>query len=108
MDAWTPLSKHTPSIYHSRRAMARQQRIELLVNHPHLPDFETQTVCEQCEKYVLTRIRYRNGSLVWLAALILLLTTVILCWLPFYVKYLKDVAHYCPRCGQKIGTCYRI
>ncbi|KAI8987990.1 hypothetical protein BDF20DRAFT_832874 [Mycotypha africana] len=35
------------------------------------PDFETRAFCEVCEKYTPTRIRYRNGVMVWLMAFIM-------------------------------------
>lgn len=52
-----------------------------------------------------------------------LLGTVVLCWIPFVVKYFKgnplsfffllpifllDVVHYCPGCGKKIGRHYKL
>ncbi|CEG65056.1 hypothetical protein RMATCC62417_01924 [Rhizopus microsporus] len=77
----------TPSIKSIRTA--KLKRMRLLIKQPHLPEFETQTFCENCEKYIQTRVRYRNGSLVWLLFFMLLLCTVILCWVPFYVKYFK-------------------
>lgn len=72
-----------------------------------LPDFETLVYCPACKKWLQSRLRYRNGSMVWLAAFILyvhwfrwtwltlscercrLLCTLVLCWVPFYVKYCK-------------------
>ncbi|KAI7901400.1 uncharacterized protein BX663DRAFT_514316 [Cokeromyces recurvatus] len=110
-------------------SMARQKRIRLMMKQHNLPDFETKVFCEYCEKYIETRIRYRNGSMVWLTSFILyvmtcnnrkytiyvilrnfyrLLCTIILFWVPFYVKYFKDVAHYCPGCGKRLGVFYRI
>ncbi|ORY95046.1 LITAF-like zinc ribbon domain-domain-containing protein [Syncephalastrum racemosum] len=68
-----------------------------------LPDFETQVFCPTCEKYVQSRIRYRLGALSWLAVLVLFMCTVFLFWVPFYVKYFKDVVHYCPACGTNVG-----
>ncbi|CAO3703304.1 unnamed protein product [Rhizopus stolonifer] len=97
----------TPSLKSFGRQTVKLKRIDLIKQH-HLPEFETQALCERCEKYVQTRVRYRNGSLVYLVSFILLLCTVVLCWIPFYVKYFKDVAHYCPGCGKKIGTHYKV
>ncbi|OBZ84981.1 Lipopolysaccharide-induced tumor necrosis factor-alpha factor [Choanephora cucurbitarum] len=74
----------------------------------HLPDFETQVFCPRCEKYVHTRLRYRNGAMVYLVAFVLLLCTVFLFWVPFYVKYFKDVSHYCPGCGKRVGISRRL
>lgn len=87
----------------------RQKRINILLKkRQHLPDVETETFCPNCEKYITTRIRYRNGAMVWLSSFVLLLCTVILFWVPFYVKYFKDVAHFCPGCGKRIGVSYRL
>ncbi|KAK4511639.1 uncharacterized protein ATC70_012855 [Mucor velutinosus] len=86
----------------------RQKRINLMMKQHQLPDFETKAFCEVCEKYIQTRIRYRNGSMVWLMSFILLLCTVVLFWVPFYVKYFKDVAHFCPGCGKQLGVSYRL
>ncbi|KAL9544589.1 hypothetical protein MBANPS3_007540 [Mucor bainieri] len=86
----------------------RQKRINIMMKQHQLPDFETKVFCEVCEKYIQTRIRYRNGSMVWLMSFILLLCTVILFWVPFYVKYFKDVAHFCPGCGKQLGVSHRL
>ncbi|ORE21827.1 hypothetical protein BCV71DRAFT_231889 [Rhizopus microsporus] len=39
----------TPSIKSIRTA--KLKRMRLLIKQPHLPEFETQTFCENCEKY---------------------------------------------------------
>lgn len=49
----------------------RQKRINIMMKQHQLPDFETKAFCEVCEKYIQTRIRYRNGSMVWLMSFIL-------------------------------------
>ena len=68
----------------------RQKRISLLQKkRQRLPDQSTHAFCDVCEKSITTRIRYRNGAMVWLTSFILLLCTVILFWVPFYVKYFK-------------------
>ncbi|KAI7848594.1 LITAF-like zinc ribbon domain-containing protein [Circinella umbellata] len=89
-----------PSIANSWRI--RRARASIEEDQP-LPDFETQVFCATCEKWVQSRIRYRLGALTWLVAFILFSCTVILFWVPFYVKYFKDVVHYCPACGTNIG-----
>ncbi|CAO3657428.1 unnamed protein product [Mucor hiemalis] len=49
----------------------RQKRINILLKkRQHLPDVETETFCHDCEKYITTRIRYRNGSMVWLSSFV--------------------------------------
>lgn len=49
----------------------RQKRINIMMKQHQLPDFETKAFCQVCEKYIQTRIRYRNGSMVWLMSFIL-------------------------------------
>ncbi|ORZ19525.1 LITAF-like zinc ribbon domain-domain-containing protein [Absidia repens] len=68
-----------------------------------LPDFETLVYCSACEKWIQSRLRYRSGAMVWLAAFVLLMCTVIFFWVPFYTKYFKDTIHYCPSCGCQVG-----
>ncbi|KAI8379373.1 LITAF-like zinc ribbon domain-containing protein [Radiomyces spectabilis] len=85
----------------------RLRRMEVLMDQ-NLPDFETQIFCSSCEKWLPSRIRYRSGALVWLVAFVLFICTVILFWIPFYVKYFKDVVHYCPSCGVKIGRHFKL
>lgn len=46
----------------------RKKRIHLMMKQQHLPEFETNAFCEDCEKYIQTRIRYKNGSMVWLVS----------------------------------------
>ncbi|KAI9027235.1 LITAF-like zinc ribbon domain-containing protein [Phycomyces nitens] len=110
--SWTRLRTRAQSIAsgHSSRQTRqswRRRRVSLLMDQ-HLPDFETQVFCPTCEKWIQSRIRYRLGSMAWLVAFILLMCTVFLFWIPFYVKYFKDVVHYCPACGTKIGRHSRI
>ncbi|KAJ2960537.1 hypothetical protein NQZ79_g4170 [Umbelopsis isabellina] len=38
---------------------------------PALPDFEVEAYCPECKKYVMTRIRYRSGTGVWLFSFVL-------------------------------------
>ncbi|KAI8059951.1 LITAF-like zinc ribbon domain-containing protein [Gilbertella persicaria] len=111
----TPLSflkKHTFIQYNRRssttsvslKSAKRSWRQMKWMPKQTLPDFETKAFCQGCEKYIQTRLRYQNGSMVWLMSFILLLCTVFLFWVPFYVKYFKDVAHYCPGCGRRLGV----
>ncbi|KAG2198299.1 hypothetical protein INT47_003012 [Mucor saturninus] len=117
-----PKQKHEPYQYHGAASSAksiksvfsngrswRQKRMNIILKKkPYLPDTETEAFCEGCGKYITTRIRYRNGTYVWLMSFILLLCTAILFWIPFYVKYFKDVAHFCPGCGKRIGVSRRL
>lgn len=80
-----PAQKHEPYQYHgdkrknSNRAASiisqtmkswRQKRLDILPKK-YLPQEETEAYCSQCEKYITTRIRYRNGTMVWLSSFIL-------------------------------------
>lgn len=83
----TPLAKqkHQPYQYHGGTPSAksiksafsigrswRQKRMNILLKKkPYLPDIETEAFCDKCEKYITTRIRYRNGTHVWLMSFIL-------------------------------------
>ncbi|CAO3662320.1 unnamed protein product [Umbelopsis ramanniana] len=88
------------------------RRPHLLERHsmplPSLPDFEVEAYCPSCKKWVMTRIRYRSGAGVWLFSFVLLVLTIVFFWIPFYVKYFKDVVHFCPSCGHKIGRFRKI
>jgi hypothetical protein len=48
---------------------------QLLARHsmmlPSLPDFEVEAFCPSCQKWVMTRIRYRSGAGVWLFSFVL-------------------------------------
>lgn len=64
---------NTPMSFRSSKASInswREKRINW-IRQLHLPDFETKIHCNQCEKYVQTRIRYKNGSMVYLMSFIL-------------------------------------
>lgn len=86
-----PAQKHEPYQYHGpkknnkansikstmslgRQTMKswRQKRMNILSSkEKYLPRVETEAYCGQCEKYVTTRIRYRNGARVWLISIVL-------------------------------------
>ncbi|GAA5807644.1 hypothetical protein MFLAVUS_001014 [Mucor flavus] len=82
-----PAQKHEPYQYHgdkkknsnNNRAASiisqtmkswRQKRLDILPKK-YLPQEETEAYCNHCEKYITTRIRYRNGTMVWLSSFIL-------------------------------------
>lgn len=48
------------------RLLARHSTIT-----PALPDFEVEAFCPSCQKWVMTRIRYRSGAGVWLFSFVL-------------------------------------
>ncbi|KAI8343339.1 LITAF-like zinc ribbon domain-containing protein [Chlamydoabsidia padenii] len=86
-----------------RRRAIRHRGSHILFLGQRLPDFETLVYCSGCEKWIQSRLRYRNGAMVWLASFVLLMCTVFLFWVPFYTKYFKDTVHYCPSCHSEIG-----
>ncbi|KAI8084837.1 LITAF-like zinc ribbon domain-containing protein [Halteromyces radiatus] len=94
-------NNHTSII--SSKSSRLHSRSHILFLGRSLPDFETLVYCSVCEKWIQSRLRYRSGAMVWLASFVLLMCTVFLFWIPFYIKYFKDTIHYCPSCGCEIG-----
>ncbi|CAG8458815.1 2379_t:CDS:2 [Paraglomus occultum] len=64
--------------------------------------------CPHCKQFVTTDVRYRNGVCTYLLASGLLVTTVVLFWVPFYLKATKDVRHVCPHCFNNLGVKHRL
>lgn len=69
----TPVNTTTPSSSSSsvRRRTIGHRASHILFLGRRLPDFETLVYCSECEKWIQSRLRYRNGSMVWLAAFVL-------------------------------------
>ncbi|SAM04448.1 hypothetical protein [Absidia glauca] len=65
--ATTPSSSSSSSV---RRTVGHRASHILFLGR-RLPDFETLVYCSECEKWIQSRLRYRNGSMVWLAAFVL-------------------------------------
>ncbi|KAG2232580.1 hypothetical protein INT48_009789 [Thamnidium elegans] len=81
-----PTQKHEPYQYHGEKKKNRassiistgrqtikswrQKRLNILPKK-YLPHVETEAYCSHCEKYITTRIRYKNGTMVWLISFIL-------------------------------------
>ncbi|CAL8100159.1 unnamed protein product [Orchesella dallaii] len=67
--------------------------------------YRQQVVCPYCKVEVTTNTTHRIGMLNHLSA-------VAACWMalcccaciPYFVKGLKDVEHYCPICGRMLGV----
>ncbi|CAG8470367.1 11304_t:CDS:2 [Paraglomus occultum] len=72
------------------------------------PDFPIKIQCPHCSQFVTTDVRYRNGACTYLLASGLLVTTVILFWVPFYLKATKDAKHVCPHCSNNLGIKHRL
>lgn len=82
-----PAQKHQPYQYHGATPSSEQKSIKsafsigrswrqkrmniLLKKKTYLSDIETEAFCDKCEKYITTRIRYKNGTHVWLMSFIL-------------------------------------
>ncbi|KAA0183479.1 Lipopolysaccharide-induced tumor necrosis factor-alpha factor, partial [Fasciolopsis buskii] len=69
-----------------------------------------RTTCPYCLKQVITKTEYQNGIFTYLccAGLAVLGCFFGCCLIPFCLDPCKDVVHYCPSCGQRIGSYRRI
>ncbi|CAG7820294.1 unnamed protein product [Allacma fusca] len=61
--------------------------------------------CPHCHADVLTEVKYKDGRMTHIWALVLCLVG---CWccccIPYCIDDLKDVDHECPNCQRHIGT----
>jgi len=75
-----------------------------------LLDKPAVTTCPHCREVVLSRIEYENGCCTCLSCLALcfLVGTTICSFIPFCVNDLKDVTHYCPKCGRTMASYSRL
>ncbi|SAM09033.1 hypothetical protein [Absidia glauca] len=69
----TSQQRHSTSSISTSFSSVRKSRAyeHLFFMESSLPDFETLVFCPVCKKWLQSRLRYRNGSMVWLAAFIL-------------------------------------
>ncbi len=70
--------------------------------------------CRNCNKIVRTEIEYRIGAYCWRISTILFLIGLVtlfipwfFVWVPYCMKRLKNVEHYCPSCHAWIGIYIR-
>ncbi|XP_077991165.1 LITAF domain-containing protein-like [Glandiceps talaboti] len=65
--------------------------------------------CPRCQQEITTRLVYKNGWIVWLSAGIICLLGGWLgcCLIPFCIKSIKNVDHYCPVCKELVGKYIR-
>ncbi|OZJ06849.1 hypothetical protein BZG36_00044 [Bifiguratus adelaidae] len=83
---------------------------------PAIPIEELRTepaviLCPHCNTLSLTRIRHKNGAANWLSCIGMLLlgiTALGVCLVPFCITSLKDVIHECGHCHQVVGKYKRI
>jgi hypothetical protein len=63
------------------------------------------TVCPKCsETDIRTRTRTYPTLLAWICvAVVAVVISPALCWIPLIVDPLKHTDHYCQKCGEKIG-----
>jgi len=72
-----------------------------------LGDAPEMRLCKSCGQTGITNVQYKNGTLVWAAALVMFCFQIIpcWCWAPFCkCSGCKDVEHFCSSCGGRIGT----
>ena len=95
---YTPISyvhtgeeKSTSGLSRTERWVRPQERRKSSTVSPLLryPDFPIRIQCPHCSQFVTTNVRYRNGTCTYVLATALLLTTVILFWVPFCLKATK-------------------
>lgn len=66
-------------------------------------------ICQYCGKRGKTRVKQRNGPLVWLWVAYCVLTGIcfivplVLCWLPCCVASIKSCDHHCPHCERLVA-----
>jgi len=61
--------------------------------------------CTKCNKYVQTIVKYEVGVGTLISSGFLACMGALPCaWIPCVVKDLKDAVHFCPVCGDKMGT----
>ncbi|XP_065109976.1 lipopolysaccharide-induced tumor necrosis factor-alpha factor homolog [Paramisgurnus dabryanus] len=66
----------------------------------------TATVCQYCQKNILTVVKYKPGWAAWCMCLRLSLRGLIcgFCFIPLCIKSLQDAHHSCPYCHKHLGT----
>src|SRR6266540_6910425 len=91
-----PICKVTNSVC-MEKSSQKQQRRRKKKNHRdtiylpslRLPDFPVKTQCPSCNKFVETRVKYQNGTCVYIFAIGLFSLTVALFWVPFFMDSCK-------------------
>lgn len=64
-----------------------------------------QCTCANCHSLIITRVKQTSGLLVWIVCFILILFG---CWfgcflIPFCIRDLQNMQHFCPNCKKFIG-----
>uniref|UniRef100_A0A914UMQ2 LITAF domain-containing protein n=1 Tax=Plectus sambesii TaxID=2011161 RepID=A0A914UMQ2_9BILA len=81
---------------------------QTIVTFYNLPDHPTFMNCPWCNTNVTTQAHLKNGLLVWVIVIVLLIVCFPLAFIPCCLQSCKDVEHYCPKCSHFIGVKKRI
>ncbi|KAG8178670.1 hypothetical protein JTE90_025592 [Oedothorax gibbosus] len=84
------------------------QRTVIVGNPGLFGDYPMQVTCGNCQKTINTTTTEENGLLVWIAIIVILIVFFPLAWVPLVSSSCKDVSHYCPSCGAKLGIYKRL
>jgi len=99
-----PLVAPTQPVQPQVQPQATQQPQQVvMISNASVPRFPTKLYCPHCKKEVTTVINYENNAIIWFLCILLFLFTFCLLFIPFLIKDLKDVVHYCPYCRREIA-----
>ena len=98
-----PLNYNVPP-YHPQNVTQQNMIPVRIPNYAHNESEPVMVVCPCCKERVVTEVVRTPGKATYAAALLICVITPILAWIPFCTKKkCKDVRHYCPSCGMKLG-----
>ncbi|XP_055062677.2 lipopolysaccharide-induced tumor necrosis factor-alpha factor homolog [Misgurnus anguillicaudatus] len=90
--------------------MVRNEAPQVIVVQPQhfavaLGDIPTATVCQYCQKNILTVVKYKPGWSAWCMCVLISLLGLIcgFCLIPFCVRGFQDAHHSCPYCHKHLG-----
>ena len=73
-------------------------------NYAHNISDPVTIVCPCCKEMVVTEVIRSSGKATYVSALLLCAINPLIAFIPFCAKKkCKDVRHYCPNCGMKVG-----
>lgn len=66
-----------------------------------LPRYPQEITCPSCQQLVITKMDYRVNASTWLMCCVVFFVGGFLgcCFLPFFMKSCKELAHRCPQCN---------
>lgn len=62
-------------------------------------------MCRDCEKIVKTKIKLQTKDVAHWMALLMCITLIPCCCVPYCLDSLKLKNHYCSECNSYLGTC---